>query len=606
MIALAPRIGHRGIAALYFLGLGLAAFFPTLDGGFVLQLDMVFAPDASYLQFLLQEKGPLYYGRLPFLAVFDAVTLVVPDWVVQRTLLVGTVAGAGLAAYAATDDLGYSGRLFAGTLYAVNPFTYVRLLAGQWYFVLGYAALPLAVTSFHAYVVGERDRPYGAVGWATVVAVFDPHAAVLLALAGVAVLATAVQRQGRMVVRQASRYGALAVAANAYWLLPAGIALGTGDSQLSTVGGADLIAFATDGVVAGNVPLSVTTLYGFWRGGYTYPFDIVPLALVVGLFVPVLFLAVLGWLASDDAVGDGLALAAVGGALLAVGVSTDATAPLVRALSHTPIGAGMRETGKFVGMVALSYAILGGRGVGALLGGLDDVLAGPPSVVSACNPGVAPSTLRRGASLTLALAVILLPLAYTFPMVVGFWDGLSSTEYPDDWHAVDDRLDREGGPHRTLVLPWHQYQRFDWTDGAVANPAPLFFGPEVVSSRDPEVGVGSQATDPTHRRVRALIDRDDHEQFGRDVAQLGVEYVVLLKTTDHRRYAFLREQTDISVVTETDELVLFRNDAFTAAAPPPAEWPRDGPRVPWAALLVGTTLSLGTVAVARQGRGPSW
>lgn len=583
------------LAGLYFLALGLAAFLPTLGGGFVLQLDMVFAPDASYLSFALGEKGPLYYGRLPFLAALDALTLVVPDWVAQRILLVGAVAGAGAAAYAATDGLTFPGRLFAGTLYAVNPFTYVRLLAGQWYLVLGYAALPLAVVAFHDYVAGERERPTRAVAWTTVVALFDPHAAVLLAVAGVTVLAAVAVNDRRVPVGRTVRFTAIAVAVNAYWLLPAALSLGAGDSQLSTVTGADLTIFSPDGVVAGNVGLSVTMLYGFWRQGYTYPFDIVPLAVVVCLVFLLLLLAVTGWLSRDDALGDGLALAALVGALLALGVTTSLTAPLVGNLAQTPIGAGMRDTGKFVALPALAYAVLGGRGVDAVRGAVTAHLATGSRALDR-EPTPSQESLRRGTTVALAVCLVALPLLYTFPMVAGFWGGFTTTEYPDGWHAANERFDRIDDPGRVLVLPWHQYYRFEWTGTTVANPAPLFFGPETVASRDPEVGVGSQATDPTHRQVRAVLDSDDHETFGRAMAALGVQYVVVLRTADYRRYSYLHDQSALTVVAETPDLVVFRNLAFDDA-PPPEDWPRDGPRVPVFALFAGTATSLSTGAL---------
>jgi len=603
----AARLGaartRDALAAAYFLALAVVALFPTFGGGFVLQLDMVFAPDAEYVRFLLDEKGPLYYGRLPFVALLDALTAVVPDWLLQRVVLIGIVAGSGWAAYAVTDDLGLGARLFAGTLYAVNPFTYVRLLAGQWYLICGYATLPLAVAAFDAYLAGERERPYAAVGWATLVAVFDPHAAVLLAIAGAAVAASAVWRRGRVVVDRTARFGALALVANAFWLLPAGAALLAGDSHLSTVSRADLVAFASDGVVAGNVPLSVLLGYGFWRSGYTYPVDVLPLALVLALFSILLFVAVLGWVAGDDALGDGLALAAVVGVVLGVGVGSPISDPIVRALLHTPLGAGMRETGKFVGLVLLSYAILGGRGVDGLLAGATHALADLPSLGGRL-PGLDRDTASLAVGAVLALAILAVPLAYTAPMVAGFGGQLTTTDYPDEWAAVDERLDDRTDGSRTLVLPWHQYQRFDWTRGTVANPAPLYFGHGTVSSRDPGLGLGSQATDPTHRRVRQILDADAHDRFGHAVAPLGVEYVLLLRTADYQRYDYLDEQSDLSVVTANDELVLYRNEAFDGATDS-STWPRDGPRIPWRALWAGLALSaFAAVAMAWRSRRP--
>lgn len=591
------------LAGLAFLAVAVAAFLPTLGGGFLLQLDMVFAPDASHLRFALGSKGPLYYGRLPFVALLDAAALVLPEWTLQRAVLVGAVAGAGYAGYAAATvvlDSGAAGgdggrfeaRLFAGVLYAVNPFVYVRLLAGQWYFVLGYAVLPLAVVAFHAYVAGDRERPTRALAWVTLVAVFDPHAAVLAALAGGATLLAALPAAGRRALERAGRFCVLAAGVNAYWLLPAAAALLAGDSQLSTVGAADLVAYAPRGSVLGNVPLSVSMLYGFWRGGYLYPFDVVPLWAVLGCFVALLALAVYGLIDADDPLAWGLAGCAVAGGLLGVGVAVPTVAPLFRAFATTPVGAGMREAGKFVALLALAYALLGARGVDRLRADLEATLA---------EQGTTPDRRRAAVALFVVL-VVSVPLAYTAPMVMGFSGGFQPTEYPDDWHAVDDRLDRDDGEYRVLYLPWHQYVRYDWTGGIVASPAPLFFGPEVVASRDPDLGVGSQATDPTHRRLDVLLESPPETELGRHVAPLGVKYVLLSRTADYERYDFLYEQSDLAVVYRGEQLVLFENRAFDGSEP--ASWPPAGPGVPWRSLVGGAAVSAATVAaVGRFGDG---
>ncbi|MFC7071400.1 hypothetical protein [Halobaculum lipolyticum] len=618
------------LAAALFLALALAAFPPTLGEGFLLRLDMVFAPDASHLRFALDSKGPLYYGRLPFVALLDAVAVVVPDWLVQRAVLVGVVAGAGYAGYAAAGavvgaDAGsvvdadgrtdgsrdrYVARLFAGTLYAVNPFLYVRLLAGQWYFALGYAALPLAVVAFDRYFAGERERPTRALAWTTLVAVFDPHAAVLAAVAGgvLLVVRVAPARWGRATERgvgardtarrtlaRAGRFCALAVGVNAYWLVPAVAAVAGGGSQLATVDGADLAAFSPRGSVLGNVPLSVSMLYAFWRGGYLLPVDALPLPVAVGCFVCLLALAVYGWLdagGGDDALGTGLALVGLVGAVLALGVAVPAVAPLYRAFAATPVGAGMREAGKFAALVALAYALLGARGVAALGGDLRATLSARAT----------PPERRRAVAVAAALLVVALPLTYAFPMVAGFGGQLEPTDYPDDWHAVDDRLDADGEEYRVLYLPWHQYMAYDWAGGTVAAPAPLFFGPDTVASRDPDLGVGSQATDPTHRRLDALFADPPGPGFGEAVAPLGVKYVVVSRTADVDRYAGLDDDPALRAVSRGDDLLVYENRAFDGGDP--ASWPADGPRVPWGALLAGGVVSTATAGVRlrRTGR----
>ncbi|MFC7136126.1 hypothetical protein [Halobaculum litoreum] len=603
------------LAAGAFAALALALFVPPLGPGegFLLALDMVFAPDASHLRFALDAKGPLYYGRLPFVAILDAVSLVAPAWVVQRAVLVGVVAGAGYAGYAAAGavlratiaadaadaaDTGdpsgpFAARLFAGVLYAVNPFLYVRLLAGQWYFALGYAVLPLAVVAFRAYAVGDRDSPVRALGWVTLVAVFDPHAAVLAAVAGGLLVACEVGLAGaatdaaRRTLRRTARFCALAVGANAYWLLPALAAVLAGDSQLSTVDGADLAAFSPRGSVLGNVPLSAAMLYGFWREGYVLPVDVLPVWLVVGCFVLLLALSVSGALAADGSLAPGLALVAAVGVLLGVGVAVPAVAPLYRAFAATPVGAGMREAGKFVALVALALSLLGAVGVRRLRADLR---------AAAAERSLSPDRRRLLAACFVALLVAL-PLVYTLPMAAGFGGAYGATDYPDDWHAVDERLAADDGDYRVLYLPWHQYMRYEWAGGTVAAPAPLFFGPDTVASRDPDLGIGSQATDPTHRRLDALLAEPPGDGFGAAVAPLGVKYVVVSKTADYERYAGLDGASDLAVVHRGDDLLVYENRAFDGGDP--ASWPADGPAVPWTGLAVGGAVSAATVVGGR-------
>lgn len=582
----------------YFLALSLLAFGPVLGPGFVLSLDMTFSPTTDYLRFGLSMKGPLYYGRLPLLAVFDAVALVVPDWVVQRAALVGIVTGSGLAGYAATRRASVPARLFAGTLYAVNPFVYVRLLAGHWYFLLGYAVLPMAVVSFHRYLAGDA-RLRGAVGWATLVSVFDPHAAVLLGVAW-ATLAGATYHHDRPDAgafgRRLAAFGAAYAGLNAFWLLPALAAVFGGGTTLAEFSALDLAAFSASGTVAGNVPLSVAALYGFWRGGYVLPADVLGRWVVLGLFVVVLYLAVSGLVERrDDALVVGVAAAAGVGFGLAMGVSTPYTAPPFRFLyDHVFVLKGMRDTQKFAGLLALGYAVLGAAGVDAVLA----ELGARRPLTSLSRPRHGTLDRRTLASLALVAVLLAVPLVATITMVGGFWGQFETTDYPDGWHAADDRLADDPDEFRALVLPWHQYMAFDWTRGTVANPADLFFEVPVVRGRNVEVaGVRSHATDPTHVRVTDLLTRETPpDRFGAATAPLGVKYVVLLKEVDYRQYEFLREQADLAVALENDDLVVFENEAFDAA-PPPDEWPRASPPVPWTALVAGSVVAGGTAVL---------
>lgn len=570
-------------------------FFPVLRPGYVLSLDMIFAPGSGYVDFLVHTKGPLYYGRLPFVAALDALSVVLPGGVVQKLVLVSLVAACGLCAFAACGARTLAGRLFAGTVYAVNPFVFVRLLAGHWYFLLGYAVLPLAVVRAYRWFDPDSDAPlWPAVGWATVVSVFDPHATVLLALAGGCLFAALLVREARAgtparlrtLGRRFSTYVVACAAANAYWLLPAVVAADA--TRLGSISGADLAAFGARGTIAGNVPLSLGMLYGFWRSGYPTNVDLLSSTGAYLLFAVLLFLAVSGGVRSRDGTfAAGVTGFTVVAFVLAAGVSTTLTEPLARVLFETvPVLRGMRDAQKFVGLLALTYALFGGRGVDALVGAVRTRADGRLAAVC-------------------VLLVLAVPLAYAAPMLAGAGGHLETTTYPDGWHAADDALAGRTADSRVLVLPWHQYIDYSWTDGTVANPAGLFFGPEAVVGHTLEVGgVESRATDPTHVRSRRAIDDFDAGRIGAGafaerLAPLGFEYVLVAHEADYRRYAALDDDPAFRAVLRTETVTVFENVAFEPRDEP---WPRASPPVPRTSLGVGLLCSGLTGALAASRR----
>ncbi|WP_338727340.1 alpha-(1-_3)-arabinofuranosyltransferase family protein [Haladaptatus sp. DJG-WS-42] len=597
-VRLASVVSHDILAVGYFLLLSLLVFYPLLDSGYILTLDMIFAPTADYLQFGLTTKGPLYYGRLPFLAVLDAAALVAPDWLIQKVILVCLPVWCGWSMVRACRGQPRVAALFAGTLYAFNPYVYVRLLAGHWYFLLGYAFVPLAIVSFAQYLdEGQPRSLVGAVWWTTLVSVFDPHATVLVAVAGGCLFVTHAASEWRRhaeilaSIRRFATFSAGAFLVNAYWLLPALAAGVTGGTRLTAISGADLTVFSAGGTIAGNVPLSVSMLYGFWRGGYLTAFELLPSWLVFGLFCGLLYLAVRGAVtASDEPLVAGVALCGVGAFVLSLGVSTSFSDPLFRTLADVlPLFRGMRDSQKFVGLLCFAYAFLGGRGVSQLVsegGGRSH-----DETDVSHRRWTLPS--RRSVLRVVCICLVLAtPLAYAAPMFGGFSGQVETTTYPESWHTTNDYLVGASDGSRTLFLPWHQYMDFSWTDRRIANPAPLFFETPVIASENLEVGdVRSRATDPTHEEVAAILEHPD-DDLGERLAAVGVEYVILAHEVDYRRYDVLTDHEDFSVAVASPGLTLYKNNAYA-----PGEAPRAGPLIPLWPLLVGSVVSVVTAAL---------
>lgn len=469
---------------------------------------------------------------------------------------------------------------------------------------------PLALASFADSLAG-RGRARRAAGWATVASAFDPHVAVLLAvvygcLGGVAL----VRSHSRLVVQRTGRVALVAVAFNAYWLLPAASTVLAGRSKVAAMTGLDLVAFSAAGTLDGNVPLSVATLLGFWRAGTRLPVPGIPLPAWIGLFSVLLLLAFAGWYCRrEDPFFDGLVVVGGVGFVLALGVSVDSTAPLFRALyEQAVVFRGMRDSQKFVALLALAYAALGGPGVDVAAGWIEGAVEatglGSGDAVPAVEAHLpARRTVLRG---TLALVLLATPLAYSWPMLWGFSGQLSTTDYPEGWAEADDHLVADDGEYRVLVLPWHQYVTFPWTDGRVVTPADVYFQRPVLRSRSIDLaGIDAQAASPAHERVAALVDDPDATGgTGPGLASIGVKYVIVTDATGPRTLDDLRLDDDFEVALENEDLVVYENRAF-AWAPPPERWPRARPVVPWGSLIGGAVVSIAAVLVV-FGRRPIW
>ena len=89
------------------------------------------------------------------------------------------------------------------------------------------------------------------------------------------------------------------------------------------------------------------------------------------------------------------------------------------------------------------------------------------------------------------------------------------------------------------------------------------------------------------------------------MADLGIEYVVLLNVAHNERYDFLYDQPELIVVMETEDVIVFHNAAFTDA-PPPDEWPDDGSGVPVLPLGIGTAITIVSIGWIGSRKVPAW
>jgi hypothetical protein len=551
-------------AALAGLGLGLAVTGPWLGGGRTLMLDWAPGPHAPVVgPGLLGLSGGLTSGALGSVGFGALGRLVGPalTWLVVLAVFIVGAAGASRL-----TGGGRPARLAAAVLYCVNPFVFNRLYAGHLSLLLGYALLPLAVTS--ALRAPARRGP-GALApalWWAVLTALSPHYAWIYG--AVVLICFAVGRPWGL--RRAAWFGATwaaFVVMSLYVLLPH-----SATKPLAAVGATSLELYRTTADPHYGLLVNVAGLYGFWRLG---PGPELPKAVVVGW--PLLLLAILvvagvgavtalgrpwpepGHSASrgahrrrDDGAGPEstarrrqaavLLLAGAAGYFLALG-SQGPTGPLFRwAYFNLPFFQVMREPQKFLMLTALAYATFFGWGV--------ECLARP--VASA-----------KGAALAARAAGVTLPLLYCPTIFWGLAGQVSPTTLPASYHKLDALMGE--GQGRVLYLPWHLYMAYPFTGGrVVANLGPSSFRRPVVSGDNVQIGsVETQSTSPRSAYIGRLLAAGPHLQgFGALVAPLGVRYVVLAKAVDWRNYGWLGHQRDLRLVYDSSSLEAWANLAY--------------------------------------------
>ncbi|HEY6789651.1 MAG TPA: hypothetical protein VI365_20315 [Trebonia sp.] len=419
-------------------------------------------------------------------------------------------------------------RLGAGLFYAVNPFVFDRLYAGQLGVLLGYALLPFAVTALLD-AAQEPHRVGRAACWAGATVMMSEHFAWILVPVTAAIVLTRTHR-----VRASVRLGAVALgtaAINSY-LLVAPVLVGTGPARAL----AQLTAYRTQADPRVGLLVNVAGLYGFFRPGPTEPKNLFsgwPAVLAaLLLIVAVGYVAVLRDAAHRR---HGLAILAAGvaGYFLALGNQGPTGGLFMLAYDHVPGFVMMREPDKFTVLVALAYAYGFGWGIAWLTA----------------------RSRQKVSQVGVAALAIVLPFAYTPNLLGGLGGQVTASEPPSSWSFAS----RLAGQATVLFLPWHEYFPTPFTDQRViANPAAFYFAGTVLTSQNPGSGYAFAAEDPEHVFLDKVLGPPvDLQRTRVALADLGVRFVALAKVGDWRDFARVADAPGIRLVYSSPSLDLF-------------------------------------------------
>jgi hypothetical protein len=419
-------------------------------------------------------------------------------------------------------------RLGAGLVYAVNPFVFDRLYAGQLGVLLGYAVLPFAVDALRD-AAQRTEGVARAAGWSAATVMMSEHFAWILVPVSVGILLT---RPHRVPASLRLAGAALGTAALSCYLLVAPVLADTRPAGAL----AQLAAYRTQADPRLGLLVNVAGLYGFFRPGPTEPKNLLsgwPAVLAALLLVVAIGYTVV--LRDPAHRRNGLAVLAAGvaGYLLALG-DQGPTGGLFRlAYEHVPGFVMMREPDKFAVLTALAYAYGFGWGINWL------------------------TTRSRGKGAQMAAIALagVLPLIYTPNLLGGLGGQVKASALPSSW-SVAQRL---AGQSTVLFLPWREYFETPFTDQRmIVNPAALYFGGTVLTSQNPGSGYAFTAEDPEHVFLDKVIGPPvDPQTTQAALAGLGVRFVVLAKVADWRDFADVVDVPGIRLVYSSPTLDLF-------------------------------------------------
>ena len=152
---------RRALPFIIYSVLGIVILWDLLLPGYILTLDMVFTLKIPFpREFYGFNADPIGLTGLPFRLCLWALNLVLPSWLIQKILLFSVFLVSGLGAHYLCEAKSTLGRFYAGFMYVLNPFIYVRFMVGHLRLLLGYCILPFLIKSFIRFL-DEPKLAYG-------------------------------------------------------------------------------------------------------------------------------------------------------------------------------------------------------------------------------------------------------------------------------------------------------------------------------------------------------------------------------------------------------------------------------------------------------------
>ncbi len=531
-------------------------FWDLLLPGYILTLDMVFGPQ------ILPKDFPYYITNLPtpdipLRIIIFILNIFLPVWIIQKILLFTLIFLSGIFSYNLCPSKYKIGKLYAGILYIINPFIFVRFLAGHLDILIGYAFLPLLLKLVIEFPDNNRLKRMMQIAVVLTIISTSYHLLVLsLLLLSIIFITQSFNERNFDFFKNLIKIFLIYILLNAYWIFPLLINTEAKTRTFASwISGQDIGIFTPKGTTNFNVLFNVASLHGFWRNAYDYAKFHINYWYI--LYFIILFLSIHGFLIirNNKKLKTFSWIFILTSALLllfATGVSLPSFSKIFTFFfENIPMFKGFREPHKLLSIAVLMYSFFGGIAVGDFSKGIK----------------FSKFKIKNILSLMLVSIFLLTPLVYSYTMLFGFHDQLDVSYYPKEWESAELIMKADKEDFNVLFLPWHMYMDFNFNPKQrIVNPANTFFSKPLISGDNIEAGgIYSQSSNPVSKYMEFLLsNRDKIQKFGRLVSPINVRYIILAKQVDWGKYDFLFNQTDLELIIENDQLVLFKNKVNTS------------------------------------------
>jgi len=540
---------------LIFLGLAVLILWQAFAPGYILGLDMVFAPN---MKVIVNPDGFLNFLPVGYLIYW--LGLIIPVWLVQKIILLVLFFNIGYLAFKYLPvGANKPVRIFSALIYLVNPFVYSRFLAGQWTVLMAYAFLPLFI---HCLFIFEEKNDFKSClklfGSLFLISIFSIH------LFAMSVMILAVwfiysftknlvlnnKEKAKAILKNIAICGILFLIISSYWLIPA-INRSKPIEQRFDI--SHWQAFSASGYKNISPILNVVSLNGFWGERnpwaryFLWPQDYSIFWISFSLIMIFILIGIVEGFKDKEKKCKAIFFFLLGA--LAFIFSTGAGDTIFKNINlwiyeHISFWSGFRDSQKFSGFLALSYALFAGLGLAKIVDFVEKKKASIKDIF-------------------LSL-IFLIPIFFGFLVWGGFHKQIQPVWYPASWFEAREVIESDKSDYRVLFLPWHGYFSLKFNNSIIsASPAVRFFGNKIIASKNVELdNIYDQEQNKEYHELDNILRNtsvsvDDKISFLQNNNIGYIIYVKDLEEVDDLVYDFL-SSLKLEKNLEKDDIAVYK------------------------------------------------